>query len=64
MRDVWNYKQLMENKNEIQLSLLYYLLHDRSQELVSKPVINIALIKLIIVLLVSGDTENIGEEDI
>ena len=44
VKHVWNYEQLMENKNEIQMSLLYHLLRDRSQELVSKPVINVVLI--------------------
>ena len=45
VKHVWNYEQLKENKNEIQTSLLYHLLHDRSQELVSNPVINNVLIK-------------------
>ena len=44
VKHVWNYEQLKENKNETQTSLLYHLLHDRSQERVSKPVINIVLI--------------------
>ena len=83
VKHVWNYEQLVKNKNEIQKSLIHHIVDDRLQEgtlvtdlidsikssssilhqLVSKPVINIVLI--IIVLIVSGDTtENNGEEDI
>ena len=45
VKHVWNYEQLMKNKKEVQTILFYHLLHGRSQELVSKPVINIVLIK-------------------
>ena len=74
MKHVWNYEQLMKNKNEIQI---HHIVDDRLQEetvvtdsitsiphqRVSKSVINIVLI-IIIVLIVPGDTEINGKEDI
>ena len=32
MKHVWNYEQLMENKNEIQKSLIHHFVDDRLQE--------------------------------
>ena len=77
MKHVWNYEQLMKNKNEIQNSSIHHIVDDRLQEetvvtdsitsiphqRVSKSVINIVLI-IIIVLIVPGDTEINGKEDI
>ena len=43
-KHIWNYEQLMKDKNEIQESLLCHLLHDSNHELVSKSVFNIMLV--------------------
>ena len=32
MKHVWNYEQLMKNKNEIQKSLIHHIVDDRLQE--------------------------------
>ena len=32
MKHVWNYEQLIKDKNEIQKSLLYHIVDDRLQE--------------------------------
>ena len=32
MKHVWNYEQLMNNKNEIQKSLIHHIVDDRLQE--------------------------------
>ena len=32
MKHVWNYEQLMENKKEIQKSLIHHIVDDRLQE--------------------------------
>ena len=63
MKQVWNYGQLIKNKNEIQKSLIHHIVDDRLQEgtlvtdsssatthqLVSKPVINIVLINCCVI---------------